>query len=168
MFIKHKIDKVFTLYAIGHLVALFLSIHLLTAQMASGKDIAADNHVNIMDAGGKHPRHGDISPYHSLPAPLRQRMEKERDPLHSQGAFLRSIMKGMGKRQGAEGTGNPLSQEKVTGNASEGANAATVTWAIETVEAPKSFGRLSSRAIAVDSNILSTTVKTCSMHTMTA
>ncbi len=140
------------MYTAGYLLSLFLSIHLLAAQMASGKDIAADNHTSVVDGGGKYPRHEDSSPYHSLPAPLRQRMEKEREPLHSRDEFLRSIMKGMGKRQGAKVAGNPLFRENVTGNIPEGANAATVTWSIETADAPKSFSYPSSRAIAVDSN----------------
>ena len=100
MFTKHKIDKVFTLYAVGQLVALFLSIHLLTAQMASGKDIAADNHTNAADAGGKYPRYGDSSLYHSMPAPLRQRMEKERDTLLSRDEYLHSLCKNGKKPRG--------------------------------------------------------------------
>jgi len=149
MFIRRRRDKIFVVQAVVYFVTLFLSINLLIMQMASGDDAVVDNHIGIPGDGRKPTHEEELPPYHSQHDSLRKRMEAERGYPRAQDEYLRYQAQRKDKNAGLENPGCLSSEEKVVGMSVEGAKAATATWAIEAVDAPKGF-HTSSRVIAVD------------------
>ncbi|MBF8277484.1 MAG: exported protein of unknown function [Candidatus Brocadiaceae bacterium] len=141
---------VFIVQTTVHLLVLFLFTNLITGLTAYGKDAVVNNHIGIPDDSRRPNHEEELPPYRSTHNPLRQRMEEEGRDLRSRDEYLRSYTQRKDKKAGLEDPGYPSSKEKVIGKDVEGANAATLTWAIEAVDAPRYFDWLSSRAIAVD------------------
>ena len=152
MFIRRRMDKLFAVQAVVYLVTLFLSINLLIVQMASGEDAVVDNHIGVAGDSRRPNHEEELPPYRSMPDSLRQRMEEERGYLRLRDEYLRSYTQRKDKKAGLENPGYPPSKETAIGQDVEGAHAATVTWTIEAVDAPRYFYLLSSRGIAVDAN----------------
>lgn len=154
MFIRQGSGKVFVIPVVVHLLALYLPINLLIGQMASGKDVVVDSYIDIAGDSRRPNHEEELSPYHSMHDPLRQRMEEGKQDPRSRDEYLRFHTQGKDKKAGQyrlEDPGYPFPKEKGIGEGAEGANAATLTWAIEAVDAPKYFlNYFSSRAIAVD------------------
>ncbi|MEK6729956.1 MAG: hypothetical protein AABY76_08030, partial [Planctomycetota bacterium] len=141
---------VFIVQTAIHLLVLFLSINLITGLTTSGKDAMTNNHIGIAENSRRLHHEEELLPYRSMHNPLRQRIEEEKGYLRLRDEYLRSYTQRKDKKAGLENPGYPPSKETVIGQDVEGANAATVTWTIEAVDAPGYFDWLSSRAIAVD------------------
>ena len=152
MFTRRGRCKTLVAQAVVCLLVVFLSVNLLTAQTVSGEDAVVDNRIGAPGDGRNAGHEGRLSPDRSIPDLLRQRMEKRSGSIRGQGGDVYSFIEGKDKKAGrykAEAPNQPLS--KATG-AGKRPNTGLLTWNTEEVDAPKYFGWLSSRAIAVDAS----------------
>ena len=152
MFTRQGRRKAIVAQAVVYLVAQFLSVNLLIVQMAFGEDSVVDNHIGMPGDSRNAGHKGRLSPDRSIPDLLRQRMEDRRGGICGQGEDVHFSIEAKDKKAGQyepAAPHHPLPVKKFTNEGVSSGNTGLLTWNTEEVDAPKYFGRLSSRAIAV-------------------